>query len=273
MKTKTSFLAIVCAVLFFSCNEDGKLATGNNATLVQETTVAELTGHILKNMAFSLRVSNAGFYVLQGRDDGTEKTQMVFHSYMNLGEEIITGEFRRLTFATDGVVYNCLPARRQTGPQGFVIANSVGVGETLGVVVDEEAFLFLQPKMVNVTGIVLSRASIAVLAGEETDGFVEIKARDAVSNTYVNPEASTYIRSSTISKRTADVESVILWQTALTLTQESHANRRRAMLEAALVEYPDSVFYQDIYETLNPSQVLEEIVAYAGEDVSEESGD
>jgi len=170
---------------------------------------------------------------------------------MALGERVIAGKTRKATFAGDGKVYDFMVVRRDTGGEGVAFASQVTDGGSLAVVIDEKAILFKSPKAVDATSIILPRKTVAVCFPEtQSSNFIEIKAYDPEAQTY----RQNYIRTSSISRKDDDIQSSILLQTALTLKNEGADKiRRDTLLEAALLDYPNSVFSPDIQALVNPN--------------------
>jgi hypothetical protein len=196
---------------------------------------------------YILRV-NASLMVFD-TDTGAETDKVKWGASMTLGERVIAGNNRRATY--DGRVYDFVELRREDGKEGLAFATQIAVGATLAVVVDDKANLYNNANIVNVTGYIIPRKTIvAMLPGTETSEFVEIRAYDPVSQ--VNRQ--NFVRLSSLSRKTADVQSSILLQTAQPLKNEGADKiRKDALLDSALLYYSDSVFYSDIMELVNPN--------------------
>jgi hypothetical protein len=242
------FTLIMGTVLFFSCQRTERTVPQAEEVFVENEPI--VVPAIMKQ-AHSLLV-NAGFYVLSGDDTGDETTKTRWSASLSLGESILTGETRRMTFENDGRVYNFIEARRQNGVEGFAFAAQVAVGGNLAVVIDENANLFRTPRTVDVSGVILSQKTIVIYYPEtETDGYVEVRGYDRERQVYVNPDNS-FVRLTALSRRNSDIQSAILLHTAMSL-RETETVRRAALLDSALLDYPDSVFYMEIYNIANPN--------------------
>ena len=197
----------------------------------------------------TLRV-NTGFYVITGEDTEDEKTRTRWAASMALGESVVAGESRRMTF--DGTVYNFTAIKRQDNSEGFALATHIAAGGTLAVVTEERASLFRSPRTVDVSNVILSRRTVVVYYPEtEVDGFVEVRGYDSVRRANVE-QNNRFLRLNTLSTRYDDIQASILLQTALPLT-DSEKTRRDILLDLAMVDYPNSVFFSEIFEIVNPA--------------------
>ena len=213
-------------------------------------------------MGYVLRL-NSGLYTMD-EDTGNDTDLIKWQASLNLGDSIMTGETRKATY--DKTVYDVIEVRTNTGREGFALATQIAVGGNLAVVVDEKANLFRTPNAIDVTGSIISRRTVLVYYPEtESNGLVEIRAYDpeARANRHGN-----FVKFSSLSTRTSDIQSSILLQAALPLRVEVAAekNRREALLETALLDYSDSVFFSEIFEIANPAPIVNETVDYEEED-------
>jgi hypothetical protein len=163
-----------------------------------------------------------------------------------MGEELhlVTVETRRATNSFDKAVYDYFRVRRDTGKEGLVFANQLTVGSILAVVSDEKANLYRSAKNVDASDYILSRKTLmGIFPESEKDGFIKIEAYDPVNRAY---RRNLFIKTSAISVREDDVQSSILMQTAEALDPEKEKNRRSALLDSALYDYPQSIFFGDI---------------------------
>jgi hypothetical protein len=82
------------------------------------------------------------------------------------------------------------------------------------------------------------------------DNFVEIKAYDPVAQA----NRQNFVRASSLSTKNEDIQSSILLQTAEPLKNEGADKiRREALLESAILDYPDSFLYAEILKLVNPN--------------------
>jgi hypothetical protein len=255
MKKKFIFITLIFAALVsFSCTRTGGTIQDSPLRLLETGTPSESENNVsgIQNPGHVLRV-NAGFYSFE-TDTGTETDRTRWIASLSLGESIMTGETRRGTFAGDGRVYEFIRIRRDNGNEGYTFANQVALGGRLAVVIDERANLFRAPRAVDVSSTVLSRRTVVVsFPDTENNGFIQISGYDPESQFYVRQD-NNHIRILSISGRDADIQSSILLQTALA-TRENEAVRRAALLESALIDYPGSVFNQEINLLVNPNTV------------------
>jgi len=242
-----SILAIILA-LFSSCNKTKTPQSDQihgNAAEADKPPVAEKYGYVLR--------VNASFYTLEN-DTGSESDKTKWTASMALGEKVVIGKIRRVTFAGDGKVYDFLEIRRNDGKEGFAFASHIAEGGSLAVVIDEKAHMFSAPGTINVIAVILPRKTIAVSFPEtERDGFVEIKAYDPVGQV----TRQNYMRLSSLSGKESDIQSSILLQTAQALKNEGAEKiRRDALLDAALLDYPDSAFNAEIQALVTPNAAV-----------------
>jgi hypothetical protein len=180
------------------------------------------------------------------KDTGAEADVTKAVEALPLGEKLqmITAEPRRATNPYDGRVYDYYHVRRETGKTGLIFATQLTLGSRLAVVADDRANLYRSPKNVDASDYVLPRKIVlGVFPETEKDGFIRIEAYDPVSERY---RRDLYIKTSAISYSEEDVQSSILLQTAEALDPEKEKNRRPALLDSALYDYPQSIFAGDI---------------------------
>ena len=247
---KILLLALVFGIFLFSCNKNEKTQV-SQSEIPEEFEPVNISGII--NPGYVLRVNSGLLAIDDDTGEETNKTRWV--ESMALGETILTGETRRATFSSDGVVYDFIEIKRENGKEGYAFAMQVAVGGQLAVVIDEKANLYRSPKVVDVSGTILSRRTVVVYYPEtENGGFVEVRAYDPERLAYVRTD-NNYVRYTSISRKESDVQSAILLQTALPLRESNSAEktRRDALLESALLLYPDSEFYSEINELVNPN--------------------
>jgi hypothetical protein len=179
-------------------------------------------------------------------DKGTEADVTAGIEAIPMGEklQLISAEPRKATNRWDNKVYDYYRVRRDTGKEGLVFAIQLTLGSGLAVVTDEKANLYRSPKNVDATDYVLSRKTVlGVFPETERDGFIQMEAYDPVNQAY---RRNLFIKTSAISYSEQDVQSSILLQTAEALNPENEKNRRQALLESALYDYPQSIFADDI---------------------------
>jgi len=244
MKTNIIFLVLVFGVLLsFSCKKEEK--TQGSWTEVSGTEAVSVSS--TKEPGYALKV-NTSFYTLVGDDTGAETDKNKWAANMTLGEKLETGKVRKMTYEGTGKVSDFIEVRRDTGTEGYALVSQVAVGGYLAVITDEKANLYRSPKTVDVSGVILPRKTIVVYFPEtEKSGFVQIDGDNVLSN-------NNYIRSSAISRKQSDIQSSILLQTALALTDTpTNKIRKEAILESAVMDYSDSVFYEEIYALAYPN--------------------
>jgi hypothetical protein len=196
---------------------------------------------------------NTGLYKIDGEDNGEASTKTKWDAGMILGESVITGKTRRMTF--NNREYDFIEVRRDNKSEGYALYYQIAVGGRFAAVVEEKANLFSAPKTVNVTNTVISRKTVLVYFPEtESGGFVEVKGVDCESNNPI-PEGR-YMRLSSLSRSESDIQSSILLQTALAMTGTNQTVAKEALLKSALQDYSDSVFYHEIRAIVNPDESL-----------------
>jgi hypothetical protein len=248
MKKQIILLALTTAImLFFSCNKTGGTASAKNE---ESKPAAAESGK--GKQGFVLRV-NSGLYKIDGEDNGEATTKTRWDSSMILGESVITGKTRRMTFSNRE--YDFIEVRRENKNEGYAINSQIAIGGRFAVVVEEKANLFSAPKTVNVTNTIISRKTVLVYFPEtESGGFVEVKGIDCVSNAVI-PDGR-YMRLSSLSRTETDIQSSILLQTAQAMTKDYEAVAKEALLKSALQDYSDSVFYPEIRAAAIPNEIL-----------------
>ncbi|MCL2441339.1 MAG: hypothetical protein FWD14_06330 [Treponema sp.] len=248
------FVLITCTLFFLSCQRNERMQTFNPQGGSGYTQNETLIRSSISKPGFAMPVS-PWFYVIDGADDGTEAVRVRGSAQMALGESIMIGEPRRLTWVNSNNVssiLNFIEVHRENGTEGFALANQVTEGGRLAVVIDDRATLFRTPRTVDVTNTILSRMTVVICYPEtESNGFIEVRGWDPVRERYIDPSAS-FVRTTAISRRDSDIQSSILLQTAL-IQPANQQVRRNALLESALLDYPDSVFNSEIFDIANPN--------------------
>jgi hypothetical protein len=204
---------------------------------------------------YPLRVGMWLYIIPPENDTGAQTDVVKAAESIPLGEELqlVSAEPRKATNPYDNRVYDYLRVRRDTGREGLIFANQLTVGSTLAVVSDEKANLYRSAKNVDVSDNILSRKTVlGVFPETERDGFIQIEAYDPVSQAY---RRNLFVKTSSISYSDADVQSSILLQTAEGLDPEKEKNRREALLDSALYDYPGSIFAADIRALVAPDSV------------------
>jgi hypothetical protein len=196
--------------------------------------------------AYPLRVGMWLYTIDTGKDTGSPTDVTRATETIPLGErlELLAAEPRKATNPYDGKVYDYYRVRRDTGKEGLIFANQLTLGSELAVVSDERANLYRSAKNVDATDYILLRKTVlGVFPETEKDGFIQIEAYDPVNQVY---RRNLFIKTSSLSGDEEDIQSSILLQTAEALDPEKEKNRRTALLDSALYDYPDSIFAGDI---------------------------
>jgi hypothetical protein len=249
MKKQIVLLALTAAiVLFFSCKKT-ETSTVPQTTVIEETKSATAKAETnAKKPGYALRV-NTGMYAIDGEDKGDSSTKTKWIASISLGENVMTGKTRRMTY--NNREYDFIEVRRDDKNEGFALVSQIAVGGVLAVVTDEKANLFKSPKTVDVTNTIVARKTVLVYFYEtESGGFVEVKGVDCESNNAI-PEGR-YMRLNALSRNDSNIQSSILLQTAQTMTNANQTIAREALLRSAIEDYPDSVFFEEINNIVNP---------------------
>ena len=244
--SKKIFLIVLAASLFFFSCERKEAAKDSIETEAVKDDFTQVTDNT--SFGIVLRV-DASLYDLEN-NTGSETDRTKWIASMSLGEKIIAGDIKRVTFSGDGRVYDFIEVWRDNGARGLAWDIQIAKGGEIAVVTDEKANLYRSPRMVEVTGFLVPRKTIVGYFPEtENDGFIEIKCYDPQTGAY----RQNYMRISSLSFRDADIQSSILLQTAEPLKDTGTEKiRKDALLETALANYSDSVFYADIEALLFP---------------------
>jgi len=252
MKLKFLPLLLVLGVLILSCQKKEAAQINSENTEVSESNAAAS----VFTQGYALRV-NTGFYTTFGEDTGDETTRTKWAASLALGEKISVGEIRRLTFDNNSVVQDWVAVWLDNGTKGWATTAQVAKDCRLAVVKDEKANLYSKPRTIDVSSVVLSRGSVVAYFPEtESDGFVEVRGWDIVREQYVAAN-NAYVRLSALSRNSADIDSVILYQTALSVTAANQSERRDVLLKSAVELYPDSIFFQEIYKAAYPNSTFQ----------------
>jgi hypothetical protein len=242
--------SILAALLIISC---GKKTESANSAAAGEP-VAEMAAQEHMVPGFII-VRNTGFYVMVGEDTGEEKDLMKWVTALALGEKVFVGESRKATYDYDKEVYTYTKIRRTNGDEGYVTSLRVVPGNYLAVVTDERATQFRSPNAIDVSNTILTRKTVVVCYPEtESGGFIKVAGFDPWQpngGRYI-PDTNNYVRATALSRSDADIQSSILWQTAVALNATTEKVRRDTLLDMAITTYPASVFYSEILAEANP---------------------
>ncbi|MDR0684640.1 MAG: SH3 domain-containing protein [Spirochaetaceae bacterium] len=235
------FLLAGAVLLVVGCSKE---APPVPAVVTEETVGETLTAVPVAGYGYSLRIG-MWLYTLPN-DTGAQTDVVKALESIPMGEKLflIDAEPRKAINPYDGKAYDYYRVRRDTGKEGLVFANQLTVGSELAVVADEKANLYRSPKNVDASDYVLFRKTVlGVFPETEKDGFIRIEAYDPVNQAY---RRNLFIKTSAVSYSEQDVQSSILLQTAGALDPEKEKNRRSALLDSALYDYPQSIFADDI---------------------------
>jgi uncharacterized protein YgiM (DUF1202 family) len=189
-------------------------------------------------------------------DTGADTDIATWGMSMNFGEKYsVLSPPRKAVF--QGTSYEFVEILRETGEEGYILGYYFAPGGSLAVVTDDNTRIYNSPKNIDVTGTILTRGTMVVWFPETVkDGYTEFKAYDPyVKQWYMTKK---YIRRATLSTDQDDIQSVILFQTARALLPapdkpDNNRARREALLEAAIMEYPDSAFSAEIRALVHPN--------------------
>jgi hypothetical protein len=238
------FLAAGAVLLAAGCSKEEP----PKRTVVTEETAGDapvLTAAAVGH-AYPLRVGMWLYTIDAGEDTGSPSDGTRAAEALPLGErlELLAAEPRKATNPYDDKVYDYYRVRRDTGKEGLVFANQLTLDSELAVVSDERANLYRSAKNVDASDYILPRGTVlGVFPETEKDGFIRMEAYDPANQAY---RKNLFIKTSSISSSDRDIQSSILLQTAMTLDPEKEKNRRTALLDSALNDYPDSIFADDI---------------------------
>jgi len=263
MKKRILLLALIAAVaLLFSCKKDENSSYNNNRNYEEQQPArpARVSAEApLSNKGYALRV-NTGFYKVKENtvDTGDEATIMGWVSNLSLGENILVGNPRKMTFVDDSnkkTVYNVVEVQLndKNKSRGYAIENQIAGGGYLAVVVEDKAILYSAASTTKPTNTIISKKTVVVYFPDtENAGFVEVKGWD-FEKVFPIPDGR-YMRLSTLSKDDPDIQGSILLQTALSMKRDNQVVAREALLKAAIQDYPNSIFIEDIRKLLNPGE-------------------
>jgi hypothetical protein len=261
MKKQILLLALIAATaLLFSCNKKNERSESNRGEDYEAPPRASTKESYSFSDGYALTVT-ASLYTIKKDtiDTGDVSTEVVWASYLGLGEKVKVGRPRKLTIMSDkkknewDFVEIQLNDKNKT--KGFALDNQIAAGNGyLAVVIDDKALLYSAANVAKPTNTVISKKTIVVYyLDSESNGFVEVKGWDGDTTKKSNrliPD-NRYMRLSSISKDEADIQSSILLQTALFMKDDKQALARETLLKTALQEYPGSFFSDEIRTLLN----------------------
>lgn len=244
---------LLCGMAFFSCQKN----EGAEAPQAAAESEAEQPSDITIP-GYAMRVAT-NFYVLDKDETAykDENTKTQWKAEIPLGEEVLTGATQKMTYY--GNKYDFIEVRRSNGDEGFVIVPQVVAGGRLAVVTDDSAMLHKSPSTTGMSETMLSRMSVVVYFPEtQNNNFVEVRGYDIIREANIL-SSNSYVRASSLSTRDSDIQSAILLLMAQSLKEsekqtaaqrEGQLRKKEGLLNAAFVDFPDSIFSQEIYEAL-----------------------
>jgi hypothetical protein len=253
MKYALVFLVLGAALLPVGCS---KQEPARVAAVTAEVVVKEPEPPAAAGFAYPLRVGMWLYTIVTDTGAQTDVTKSAAEA-IPLGEklELLAKEPRKATNSYDNKVYDYYRVRRETGKEGLVFATQLTLGSALAVVADEKANLYRSPRNVDVTDYILPRKIVlGVFPETEKDGFIQIEAYDPEKQVY---RRNLFIKTAALSYSDMDVQSSILLQTAEALNAEKEKNRREALLDSALYDYPGSIFADDIRALIEGSPAVQ----------------
>jgi hypothetical protein len=259
MKKQIILLSLAAAfMLFLSCNKNKGEVDNNPPPRAYESSKPATESYSFRQ-GYSLRV-NAGFYKIKDNNDTGDKTTVVtWAANLALGESVMVGKPRELTFISNNKenVWDFIEIQLddKNKTKGYALENQIASGGRLAVVVDDKALLYSAANTTKPTNTIITKKTVVAYFPEsESNGFVEVKGWDCdqTKKNLLIPD-NRYMRLSSISKNDSDIQSSILLQTALAMSADTQSVAREALLKTALQDYPDSVFYSEIRKLLNPN--------------------
>jgi uncharacterized protein YgiM (DUF1202 family) len=190
--------------------------------------------------------AKAGFVIRAGEgiwdiQDGVAK----WADSLLLGEKLaLTGQTNKAAPA-GGQQRDYVEVKRDSGKTGWARTDYVISNCTLGVVGNEEAVLYTEPKNTAATGTSIPKLTIIAIHAEgATAPYVKV--------TWFNPTSlvlskGVYIRGDVVSQKPDDVQSIILLQLAQAST---NPKQQQALLASAQKDYPGSAFITQIEDAL-----------------------
>ncbi|MDR1412206.1 MAG: SH3 domain-containing protein [Spirochaetaceae bacterium] len=250
------FSAIIGALLLPAGCSNKEPAETAAATADARAAAEEPEAPAAAGSGYPLRVGRWLYTFEAGKDTGAETDVLRAAEPLSLGEklQLTAAETRKATDPYTKAVYDYYQVRRDTGTEGLVFANQTTVGSVLAVVSDERANLYRTPRNIDASDYILPRKTVlGVFPETERDGFIRMDAYDPVGEVY---RRNLFIKTSAISYNDVDVQSSILLQTAETLDPDKERNRRQALLDSALYDYPESIFAEDILALAAPDSAV-----------------
>ncbi len=245
-----SILSICLVLSFISCDKsDPSQGTPDSSggTQMNQASPGDAPAQpqtVSANHGFVIR-TGSGFYSINPKDG---KDVAKYEEAVSLGEKVEIrngGQIRKAFYNNDELDF--VEVRRDTGKTGYIINYQVARGGRLAVVLNDEVYVYKTPKNQDVTSFILDPKTVVVIYPEsDQGGFIKFSTYDPKAKRYFNDQ---YIKSNLASIRDTDIQSSILLQLAQAETQPI---RKEALLKSALSDYPDSIFYQEINNIVNP---------------------
>lgn len=238
MKRCIPFMILALALGFTSCEKKTEVVSGQD--LPKEATEKENSSS--DTVAYILR-ADTGFYEIT---DGEAKWKVS----IALGDKVafLNEKVKALYEKNE---YEFAKIRRDDGKEGFVLATQIATNGELAVITGEKRNVYKTAKNVDVTSFILPLRTIVVVFPSTTkDNFIAFSAYDPLRKIYVKEN---FIKVTEYSSRVEDVQSAILLQTALATKD---AVRKKALLDSALLDYPGSVFLNEISSAAGQSSAM-----------------
>jgi hypothetical protein len=161
-----------------------------------------------------------------------------------VGEKLaLLGQTRRATL--NAKERDFLEARRDTGAEGWVRADSV-VSNAILAVTTSDAVIYTVPRNTAATTVSIPR--MTVLAIHSDSGgmpFIHVSYFDSQQNALLN---DIYLRNEGVSARPDDVQAAILLQLA---AESKSPKQQEAFLTSGIKDYPESLFLPQLQDALD----------------------
>lgn len=190
---------------------------------------------------------NEAFVLLNNASIFREKSMgnLEFAETATLGDKVVVqGGIVKAKF--DGKERDYYKVKLPSGKEGFIRANVLGIGGTLGVVKADGVLTYSEPRDVKVTDRSLSRAQVAVVLKDgSTDQFIHVVGYEDAKDLPFD----LYVASSDVSINDVDLSAVILLTVAK--SQKNPAVKKN-LLTAAVNKYSTSQFMDLVQAQLGP---------------------
>ncbi|MCX7025110.1 MAG: hypothetical protein NT080_10875 [Spirochaetes bacterium] len=229
--------ALIAALAACTKPQPGVPGTGEEPK-VEATKPQEQTAIVLRNLLSVWKMENAII---------TSKTDWI--AYLTLGDKVVlANDSQDVTFDGGKDPIKVMKIKLEGDKTGWVFADYLGANGTLSVVIDETSVLYTKPEAIKVTSQSIPRALVVMTVPVEgSDEFAQIHGYDPVGRIAFTDAYKRYIKKTTVSPDSSDVQAAIFLAVA---KAETNAGKKENLLIEAVRQFSGSAFSRELTAAL-----------------------